>query len=75
MKKACSLFAIVFALCLGGAVIDRPASHVGFSTAVVQQARGDEPREVRDPIERFVRLLKRLLRGGTNGDGMTGPKP
>lgn len=75
MKKSVLLFAIVITLSFGAAVADQPASRVAFRTTVVQEARGDEPRGVRDPIDRVIRLLRRVFRTWTNGDGMTPPKP
>lgn len=74
MKRLLSIFAIVFTLGLApaGTVI---SPHIWARAVVLQQARGEEPRDGADPISRVVRLLKRLFHVGSNGDGMTPPKP
>ena len=75
MKQTVWFFLIVFALWTSSAVANHPSSEFGIPGVVVQQLRSDEPREARDPFDRFIRLLKRVFHVGTYGDGMTPPKP
>lgn len=74
MKRSVSTLLAVFVLSFGVLVADQPTSF-GYRQIAVQQARRDERREGGDPIERVIRLLKRVFRVVTTGDGMTGPKP
>lgn len=75
MKKSFSLFLIALTLAATSLVASQLSSRAGAPAATIQQLRGDEPRDVRDPLDRIVRLLKRVFHVGTNADGMTPPKP
>lgn len=75
MKKSVSTLLATFVLSLGVVVADQPTSIGGYRHVAVQQAQRGEPREGADPFDRVIRLLKRVFRVVTNGDGMTPPKP
>ena len=75
MKKSLSFFLIASALVTALAVPSQPSSRSVGSAVALRQLRSDEPPDVRDPLERLMRLLQRVFHVGTNADGMTPPKP
>ena len=75
MRKSVSTVLAAFVLSCGVLVADQPTSVRGYRDVAVQQAQRDQQREGGDPIDRVIRLLKRVFHVVTSGDGMTGPKP